>query len=106
MLAKKLDLLKFKLKNLSRSVFGHLDTRMADLADKVKLLDAKELLSLTRDDRVERLNLRKEIALVHKWIDIFWRQIQTAVDAARPAEHQILPSSGEQQKKIQCLSEY
>ena len=36
--------------------FGHLDTKLATLVEKVKLLDAKEQqLGLTRDDRVERL---------------------------------------------------
>jgi len=36
-LAKKLKLLKFKLNNSNRNVFRHLDTRMADLLEKVKL---------------------------------------------------------------------
>ena len=55
-LAKKLNLLEFKLQHWNKNVFGHLDTRMDDLVEKVKLLDAKEQqLSLTRDDKVERL---------------------------------------------------
>jgi len=54
-LAKKFNLLKLKLKDWNRNVFGLLDTRMADLLEKVKLLDAKEQqLSLTHDDRVQR----------------------------------------------------
>ena len=61
MLAKKLDLLKFQLKDWNRNVFGHLDTRMADLLDKVKLLDAKEQI-LTHDDRVQRFELEERIS--------------------------------------------
>jgi len=54
-LAKKLNLLKFKLKDWNRNVFGHPDTRMADLLEKVKLLDANEQqLSLTHTDRLQR----------------------------------------------------
>ena len=53
MLAKKLNLLKLKLKDWNGNVFGHLDTMMADWLEKVKLLDAKEQqLSLTHSDRV------------------------------------------------------
>jgi len=59
--AKKLDLLKFQLKDWNRNVFGHLDTRMADLLDKVKLLDAKEQI-LTHDDRVQRFELEERIS--------------------------------------------
>ena len=53
-LAKKLNLLKLKFKDWN-NVFGHLDTRMANLLENVKFLDAKEQqLSLTHDDRVQR----------------------------------------------------
>ena len=40
--AKNLRILKSKLKDWNRDVFGHLDTKMADLVDKVKRLDEKE----------------------------------------------------------------
>ena len=74
-LAEKLNLLKFELKDWNKNVFGHLDTLMAKLVEKLKFLDEKEQqLSLTRDDGVERLELKKEIALVRNWIDIFWMQ--------------------------------
>ena len=79
-----MNLLKFKLKDWNRNVFGHLVTRITNLVDKVKLLDAKEQqLSLTHDDKVERLELKKEIPLVRNWMDIFWRQSAKQVDAAR-----------------------
>jgi len=75
MLAKKLKLLKFKPNDWNMNVFGHLDTRMAYLLEKVKLLDAKEQqLTLTHDDRIERFKLKKELAMVRNWKDIFWRQ--------------------------------
>jgi len=73
-LAKKLNLLKLKLKDWNRNVFGHLDTRMADLLEKLKLLDAKEQLSLTHFDRVQRFELKKELTLLCNRADIFWRQ--------------------------------
>jgi len=61
-LAKKLNLLKFKLKDWNRN--GHLDTSMANLLKKMKLLDAK---SLAHDDRVERFELKKELASMRNW---------------------------------------
>jgi len=48
-LAKKLNFLKSKLKVWNRDVFGHLDTKLGALIEKVKVFDAKEQLqSLTR----------------------------------------------------------
>jgi len=48
---------------------------MADLLEKVKLLDAKERqLTLTHDDIIERFQLKKELAMVRNWKGIFWRQ--------------------------------
>ena len=47
---------------------------MAALLKKVKLLDAKKhQLSVTHEDRVERFKLKKELALVRNWTNIFWR---------------------------------
>ena len=37
-------LLKSKLKVWNKDVFGHLDTKLGDLVEKVKVLDAKEQL--------------------------------------------------------------
>ena len=75
MLAKKLKHLKFKLIDWNRNVFGHLDTRMFGLLEKVKVWDAKEQqLTLTHDDRIERFKLKKELAMMRSWKDIFWRQ--------------------------------
>ena len=48
-LAKKLNFLNSKLKVWNRRVFGHLDTKLGALIEKVKVFDAKEQLqSLTR----------------------------------------------------------
>jgi len=70
--AKKLCSLKSKLKNWNRDVFGHLDTKMAYLVDKVKRLDKKgQQQSLTTVERVETLDLKKELSKVRNWIDIF-----------------------------------
>jgi len=60
-MAKKLNLLKSKLKVWNRDVFGHLDTKLGDLVEKVKVLDAMEHLSLylkLRDLRGPRLRKR------------------------------------------------
>ena len=63
--AKKLNLLKYKLKVCNRDVFGHLDTKLGDLIEKVKVLDAKEQLqSLSQAERFQRLKVKKEISLV------------------------------------------
>ena len=71
-LAKKLNFLKSKLKVWNREVFGHLETKLGDLVEKVKVLDAKEQLqSLSRAERFQRLEVKKEISLVRKWVDIF-----------------------------------
>jgi len=46
---------------------------LVDLLEKVKLLDAKEQqLSLTHDERVQRFELKKELALARDWSNIFW----------------------------------
>jgi len=59
MLAKKLKLLKFKLIDWNKNIFGHLDTRMFGLLEKVKVLDAKEQqMTLTHDDMIERFELK------------------------------------------------
>jgi len=48
-LAKKLNFLKSKLKVWNREAFGHLDTKLTALVEKIKVFDAKEQLqSLTR----------------------------------------------------------
>jgi len=74
-LAKKLNFLKSKLKEWNRDVFGHLDTKLGALIDKIKVFDAKEQLqSLYWAERFERLEVKKEISLVRKWLDTFWRQ--------------------------------
>ena len=41
-LAKKLNFLKRRLKEWNKEVFGHLDTKLADLVDKISLFDEKE----------------------------------------------------------------
>jgi len=42
------------------------------LVDKVKVLDAKEQLqSLSQAERSERLEVKKELSLVRKWVDTF-----------------------------------
>jgi len=74
-LAKKLNFLNTNLKQWNREVFGHLELKMAGLVDKVKLLDEKEQQqSLSWADRFERLRVKKELSMVRKSIDIFWRQ--------------------------------
>jgi len=45
---------------------------MADLLEKVKLLDAKaQQLSLTHSDKVQRFELNKELTLLRDRADIF-----------------------------------
>ena len=49
-LAKKLNFLKSKLKVWNRDIFGHLDTKLGALIEKIKVFDAKEQLqSLSRE---------------------------------------------------------
>jgi len=63
-----------QLKLWNRDVFGHLDTQLAYLADKVHNLGDKEQHhSLTFVERVERLEIKKELSKVRSWIDIFRR---------------------------------
>ena len=47
LLAKKLNFLKTKLKELNRYVFGHLEFKMANLVKKVKSLDKEQQQSLS-----------------------------------------------------------
>ena len=42
---------------------------MAALVENIKLVDSKEL-TITRIDRVERFEAKKELLLSHNWIDI------------------------------------
>jgi len=54
---------------------GHLDTKLGALVEKFKVLDVKQQLqSPSRAERFERLDVKKEISLVWKWVDNFWRQ--------------------------------
>ena len=72
---KQLNFPKSKLKEWNREVFGHLDTKLGALVDKVKVWDAKkQLQSLSHGERIERLEVKKDLSLVRNWIDIFWRQ--------------------------------
>ena len=71
-LAKKLSFFKTKLKEWNRNVFGHLEFKMANLVEKVKSFDEKEhQLSLSWVDRIERLEVKKELSLVHSTMDIY-----------------------------------
>ena len=55
-------------------MFGHLEFKMANLVEKVKSLDEKEQQrSLSWEDRVERLEVKKELSLVRSSLDIYWR---------------------------------
>jgi len=64
--------LKTKLKEWSRDVFGHLEFKMAKLVEKVKAFDEKEQqLSLSWEDRIERLEAKKELSLVRSSLDIY-----------------------------------
>ena len=47
-------------------MFGHLEFKMASLEEKLKLLDEK--------DWFERLGVKKELSMVRRSIDIYWRQ--------------------------------
>jgi len=74
-LAKKLNFLKRRLKEWNKEVFGHLDSKMADLVVKIKSLDEKEQqLTLPLRDRMERLQMKRELSKVRSQIDMFWRQ--------------------------------
>jgi len=78
-----LNFLKSKLKVWNRDVFGHLDTKLDALIEKIKVFNAKEQLqSLSRVEKFERLEVKRELSLVRKWLDTFWRQ--------RAKEHWIL----------------
>ena len=71
-LVKKLNFLKLRLKEWNKKVFGPLDAKMADLVDKSKSLDEKEQqLFLSLGDRIERLQVKKELSVVCGQIDIF-----------------------------------
>ena len=73
-LAKKLSFLKFKLKVWNRDV-GLLDSKLGALIERIKVFDEKEQLhSLTRAEKFERLEVKKELSLVRKSWDTFWRQ--------------------------------
>ena len=41
-LTKKLIFLKLRLKEWNKKIFGHLDSKMVDLVDKIKFFDEKE----------------------------------------------------------------
>ena len=43
--------------------------------ERIKVFDAKEQMqALTRAEKFERLEVKKELSLVRKWRDTFWRQ--------------------------------
>jgi len=71
-LAKKLNFLKSKIKEWNRDVFGHLETKLGAFVERVKQLDKEATLV----ERLERLEVKKELSLVCKWVDSFWRQRQ------------------------------
>jgi len=74
-LAKKLNFLKRRLKEGNKEVFGHPDSKMADLVDNIKSFDEKEQqLTLSLGDKFERLQVKRELSNVRSQIDIFWRQ--------------------------------
>jgi len=74
-LAKKLIFLKSRFKQWTKEVFGHLDSKMADLVVKIKSFDEKEQqLSLSLGDRLERLQMKRELSKLWSRIDMFWRQ--------------------------------
>ena len=71
-MAKKLNFLRTKLKQWNKDVFGDLEFKMASLMEKVKFLDEKERKhSLSWADRAERLEVKKELSLVCRSIDIY-----------------------------------
>jgi len=73
--AKKLNFLKSTLREWNRDVFGHLDAKPRALINKIKVFVVKgKLHSLSRAERLARLEVKKELSLVHKWLDTFWRQ--------------------------------
>ena len=74
-MAKKLHFLKRRLKDWNKEVFGHLDSKLADLVVKIKSFDEKEQqLALSLGDRLERLHMKRELSNVRSQIDLFWRQ--------------------------------
>ena len=71
-LAKKLYFLRSKPKDWNRDVFGHLDSTLGALINKIKVFDAKDQLqSLSRNERFERLEVKKDLSLVCKRLDTF-----------------------------------
>ena len=71
-LAKKLSFLKSKLKVWNRDVVGLLDSKLGALIERIKVFDDKEQLqSLTRAEKFERLEVKKELSLVRKSWDTF-----------------------------------
>ena len=70
-LAKKLNILKSKLKEWNRDVFSHLDTELGALLNKVMLDTKEQLESLSSAERLERLEVKKELYLVRKRLDTF-----------------------------------
>jgi len=74
-LTKKLNFLKLRLKEWNKEIFGHLDSKMVDLVDKIKFFDEKEQqLSLSLGDKIERLQVKKELFVVRNKIGIFGLQ--------------------------------
>ena len=52
-LVEKLNFLKLKLKELNKDVFGHLESKLTPLVEKLKNLDDKEeQLTITHTDRI------------------------------------------------------
>jgi len=72
-LAKRLNLLKRRLREWNKDVFGHLDSKMAYLVYKIKSFDEKEQqLSLSLGEKIDRLQVK--LSVVRSQIDIFWCQ--------------------------------
>jgi len=54
-----------------QEVFGHLEFKMTSLVEKVKLLDEKQQQqSISWAGRIERLEVKKELSVVRRSIDI------------------------------------
>ena len=67
-----MNFLKSKLKVWNREVFGHLDTKLSALVEKIMEFDANnQLQSLSRAKKFERLEVKKELSLARKWLDTF-----------------------------------
>ena len=55
-LAKRLNFLRLRLKEWNKEIFGHLDSKMTHLVDKIKsFVEKQQQLSLSLGDRIERL---------------------------------------------------